>query len=135
MKITIEVVVDHASIVSYRDVLKALECTAGSLSDAEAPLVPGEQGYIFTANAEDVGVFVVETENVRELDHSYQSYDQGASLPEGWLVADDSERGLEIQKFDESDRFESDEEAENHVRDAADLGDKNAIAALRLISK
>lgn len=135
MKITIEVVVDHASIVSYRDVLKALECTAGSLSDAETPLVPGEQGYIFTENAEDVGVFVVETENVRELDHSYQSYDQGASLPEGWLVADDSERGLEIQKFDESDRFESDEEAENHVRDAADLGDKNAIAALRLISK
>jgi hypothetical protein len=65
----------------------------------------------------------------------YQGYDHGAALAEGWLLAEDSERGLEIQRFDEAERFDGDDEALAHVQKMADEGDENAKAALRAIAE
>ena len=61
--------------------------------------------------------------------------DVSIALAHGWILADDCERGLEIQRFDDAALFDDDADALFYVRLRAAKGDATAQRALDAIAR
>jgi hypothetical protein len=65
------------------------------------------------------------------------TYDMAAAMREGWLLAEDDVRGLEIQKYDEDckNHFDCDADALAFVQDRAKAGSFHHRHVLAFIDK
>lgn len=69
---------------------------------------------------------------IKEIKRWIGEYDDEVAKAAGWALFQCDDGILRIQKLDESNRFESDQEAIEYVRAGAALGSQMMQAALRL---
>jgi len=70
----------------------------------------------------------------RKILMTWTHEDQEAAMEQGWLIADNSDHGLRIERYDDAQRFDSDAAAVAYVGRRAGLGAPLARRAFEHLS-